>query len=113
REDRVCYACHSDSREHTKKSRYAHPKIGVCSNCHAAHGSNNRYFLAKGADTCAAEKCHATQGRFTHPVGEAIIDPRNKSPMDCNSCHNVMGAPEEFNLRANKDLKLCEQCHQL
>ena len=112
RESSVCYACHMDSKERSNASKHVHKKIGACLDCHVSHGSNNRYFLAKGADTCAAENCHPTQGTFTHPVGEAIIDPRNKAPMDCNTCHNVMGSPEKMLLRADPNVDLCVQCHQ-
>lgn len=113
KEARVCYACHSDTKEYVAKSDYKHPKLGICSNCHTSHGSNNQFFLAKGSDTCAMEACHATQGKFTHPIGEKIIDPRSKSPMDCSTCHNPMGSPESAILRLEKDRELCVQCHQM
>lgn len=113
KEARLCYGCHNDSREYSAKSKYKHPKLGICSDCHASHGSNNQFFLAKGSDTCSVETCHATQGKFTHPIGEKIIDPRSKTPMDCSTCHNPMGSPESAILRFEKNFNLCIQCHQL
>jgi len=113
KEDRVCYACHSDTKEYTAGSNHKHPKLGICSDCHTAHGSNSQFFLTKGTDTCAMENCHSTQGKFTHPIGEKIIDPRSKMPMNCSTCHNPMGSPEDALLRFEKDTELCIQCHQI
>jgi predicted CXXCH cytochrome family protein len=33
--------------------------------------------------------------------------------MNCSTCHNPMGSPEESILRRGKDIELCIQCHQL
>lgn len=110
---KVCFQCHSDSRRHMENSAFTHPGLDKCSECHVAHGSNYRYFLSSGNETCSTDKCHPTQGTFTHPVGEKIIDPRSKAPMDCSTCHNPMGSPEHFILRFEKDRELCVQCHQV
>ncbi len=115
KERRICFSCHRDTESDVARSRYIHPKVkeGRCSACHTAHGSNNAFFLAKGKGTCSVEGCHPTQGRFTHPVGEKVIDPRSGMAMDCSTCHNPMGSKEEFILRAGKDRELCVQCHQM
>ena len=115
KESRVCFSCHSDTKMMVKKSNYIHPELrkGQCSSCHTAHGSNNMYFLTKGSKTCSTEKCHPTQGRFTHPIGEKTIDPRTKLPMDCSTCHNPMGSREKNILRLKGDRELCVQCHQV
>jgi predicted CXXCH cytochrome family protein len=113
KEDRVCYACHNDTKEYAAASNHRHPKLADCSDCHTSHGSNNRFFLAQGDDTCSTEECHPTQGVFTHPVGEEVIDPRSKAPMNCSTCHNPMGSPEEQILRLGKEMELCIQCHQM
>ncbi|MBI5235708.1 MAG: hypothetical protein HY886_05615 [Deltaproteobacteria bacterium] len=110
---RVCYRCHADTREYVAKSAHTHPEIDRCSDCHESHGSNNRYFLSGGGNVCSSGKCHPTQGTFTHPVGDKVIDPRSKTAMDCATCHNPMGAPEEFHLRGEKDTGLCVLCHQV
>ena len=113
RENRVCYSCHKDTKNNEEKSKFRHSKLNVCLDCHTGHASDSRYFMVKGEDTCSTEKCHQTQGRFTHPVGEKAIDPRSSTPMSCSTCHNPMGSPEEFILRAGKDRELCVQCHQI
>lgn len=113
KEKRVCYECHTDTKDYVAKSAHKHPKIGACLDCHVAHGSNDLFFLSKGSNTCSQEKCHETQGTFTHPIGEKIIDPRSKVAMDCSTCHNPMGSPESSILRFEKDKELCVQCHQM
>ncbi len=113
KEERLCFSCHEDTEKLTAKSNFTHAEIQKCSSCHVSHGSNEQYFLAAGEDTCSTEQCHATQGRFTHPVGDEVIDPRSNTPMNCSTCHNPMGSPEEFILRGGKDRELCIQCHQV
>jgi predicted CXXCH cytochrome family protein len=112
-EDRVCYACHEDTRARVEASKHRHPLLKQCSDCHLSHGSDARLFLKKGDETCSTEACHATQGRFVHPIGEKVIDPRSMSPMNCSTCHDPMGSPETFILRFEKDKDLCIQCHQM
>ncbi len=113
KETRVCFSCHSSTRDSIGKSKVTHSKIEMCTSCHVSHGSNDRYFLTSSNGGCSTADCHAAQGTFTHPVGEKIIDPRSKTPMTCVTCHSVMGASEEFTLRFNKDVELCAQCHQM
>ncbi len=113
REERVCYSCHMDTKYYVANSNYTHPKLNRCTTCHTSHGSDNQFFLAAGGNTCSTAECHPTQGTFTHPIGEKIIDPRSRLPMTCSTCHNPMGSPEEFILRLEKDRELCIQCHQV
>ena len=112
REDRVCFSCHVEA-EASLSTKYKHPKLEKCSDCHSSHGSNTRYFMLEGEGTCSLAGCHPTQGVFTHPVGEDVIDPRAKEPMSCVTCHDPMGAPEKLHLRLDPDKDLCIQCHQL
>lgn len=114
-EERVCFACHKDTVKTMARFKYIHPRVreGRCFDCHTSHGSDNIFFLTKGDKTCSTAGCHPTQGRFTHPVGEKVIDPRSGMAMNCSTCHNPMGSKEEFILRAGKDRELCVQCHQM
>lgn len=113
-ESRVCYACHQDTKARVVASKFTHSTLGNCSSCHAAHGSNNRYFMSSASNTCFNEGCHASQGgTFSHIIGENVIDPRSKEGMTCWTCHNPMGAPEEFSLRLGKDRDLCVLCHRI
>ncbi len=113
REDKTCWQCHEDTEGFTHSARYVHPDLKKCLDCHVSHGSNARYMLTAGDNTCSMEGCHPSQGRFTHPVGEKAIDPRSREPMNCSTCHNPMGSPEEFILRAGKVVELCIKCHQI
>ncbi len=113
REDKTCWQCHQDTEGFAHSARYVHPELRKCLDCHISHGSNTRYMLVAGDNTCSMEGCHPSQGRFTHPVGEDAIDPRSKEPMNCSTCHNPMGSPEEFILRAGKVMELCIKCHQI
>lgn len=113
KESKVCYSCHEDTERFVGASKHVHPDLVECSNCHTAHGSNEQFFLKQGGETCSAGNCHASQGTFTHPVGDKVIDPRSKTPMDCSTCHNPMGSPEDSILRWGKDMELCVKCHQV
>lgn len=113
KESKVCYSCHSDTEETLKTYKYKHVDSNKCSNCHVSHGSDYRYFLSEGVETCSSANCHPAQGTFTHPVGEDIIDPRSKEPMDCTICHTPMGANHDPLLRKDKVKDICEQCHQI
>ncbi len=115
KEARVCFKCHGDTKTSVMKSNFIHPELkkGNCSACHKTHGSDNMFFLSKGSETCSVKDCHPKQGRFTHPVGEKIIDPRSKMPMDCDTCHNPMGSKDKFILRFKGDRELCVKCHQI
>ena len=112
-EVKVCFGCHDDTEERVKRSANTHSNLEICSDCHSAHGSNSMYFMKEGVETCSNVACHESQGLFTHPVGEGIIDARMNSPMDCVTCHAPMGAPEELNLRGDPNNELCAKCHQM
>lgn len=111
KEKRVCFTCHADTAHRVVSGQHVHPELDACTDCHVAHASNEIALLVKGSETCST--CHETQGRFTHPVGVNIKDPRNKMAMDCVTCHNPMGSPEKYILRDKGGKELCEQCHQL
>ena len=110
----VCYACHNDSKHIAKVSRYRHPGLKQCTDCHVAHSSTDRFMLKDGgAGTCSTAECHESQGAFTHPIGEGVIDHRTNKEMDCSTCHSVMGANFKPILRGDKDRGLCIECHEL
>lgn len=110
----VCYSCHSDTKDSLDKSNYIHPLINNCLQCHNGHSSPDRRFLKiDEGNTRLCDKCHSSQGTFTHPVGEDIIDPRTKQPVECYTCHNIMGSKEPFLLELDPKSVLCVQCHQM
>lgn len=114
RDHAVCYSCHMDSKHIANESRFVHPEIKNCTKCHVAHGGEDTFMLKDGGTgTCSTTECHASQGAFTHPVGEGVIDPRTNREMDCATCHAVMGSSFKPILRGEKNRGLCIECHDL
>lgn len=110
----ACYSCHSDTKASLNESNYIHPRLSDCLQCHEGHSSPDRRFLKiEEGNTRLCDQCHSSQGTFTHPVGEEIIDPRTKQPVECYTCHNIMGAEEPFLLELDPKNVLCVQCHQM
>jgi predicted CXXCH cytochrome family protein len=111
----LCGQCHQDTVEKQKKSLVKHPPVeeGNCTACHRPHSSNNAFLMDNASmfDICGT--CHEWQRHSTHPIGEKVIDKRNRNlGMDCTSCHSSHGS--EHKRFAHYDLKmdLCVQCHE-
>ncbi|MFC1523465.1 cytochrome c3 family protein [Thermodesulfobacteriota bacterium] len=107
----LCRGCHEDRFVRNEGQLYAHPDAQNCSNCHAVHGSNHLAMLKTGANTVCS-LCHKTQGQFTHPVGEKILDPRTGQGMTCITCHYPHGTDYKFSLKLSGSKDLCVQCHR-
>ena len=115
KERAMCLNCHTEMQKQFLSAKFAHPieaGEGKCTICHTPHSSQGKY-LFKGEILSVCETCHKTQGRFTHPVGVGIIDPRDKtSQVTCVSCHDVHGTNYEYFLRGDKKRDLCVMCHE-
>jgi predicted CXXCH cytochrome family protein len=110
RQKKVCAGCHAASIEKYKNSPFKHKSIDICSDCHYPHGGNDMAMLkGNGLEVCAI--CHENQGKFTHPVGPDVPDPRTGRMITCITCHNPMGTDFPDNLILDGNQKLCEQCH--
>lgn len=107
----VCRTCHPDTWDNYIDKPFKHPDNGICSNCHDIHGSNNLVML-KGGTIATCDNCHETQGKFTHPVGPGVIDPRNGMLLSCVTCHYPHGTIYKQNLKLSGALELCIQCHK-
>ena len=111
REKQVCSACHRASIDKYKNSPFKHGSIDNCSDCHYPHGGNDMAMLkGNGLEVCAL--CHENQGKFTHPVGPEVPDPRTGRMITCITCHNPMGTDYPDNLILEGKHKLCVQCHK-
>ncbi len=108
---RMCQSCHSETYKQKKESLYVHPDWKNCFNCHAGHGSDHPAML-KGDGNAVCVRCHETQGKFTHPVGDEVMDPRNGQPITCVTCHDTMGTNFKYNLRMSGEAALCIECHK-
>ncbi len=108
---RLCQKCHAETAQQRAETLYVHPKWKDCLACHLAHGSDSPSML-NGDGNTACVRCHETQGKFTHPVGKEVRDPRNGQPITCVTCHNPMGTNFKYNLRLSGEASLCLECHK-
>lgn len=109
--NKVCQTCHAETFARSAGSLHRHPAIGSCGECHEVHGSDRVAMLkADGNQVCST--CHLTQGEFSHPVGEKVIDQRTGQPMTCVTCHDPMGTDYQFHLVLSGKKELCVQCHR-
>jgi len=108
---RMCQSCHPETYKQKRESLYVHPEWSNCINCHAGHGSDHPAML-KGDGNAVCVRCHKTQGKFTHPVGKEVLDPRNGQPITCVTCHDTMGTNFKYNLRLSGEAALCIECHK-
>ncbi|MCJ7540358.1 MAG: cytochrome c3 family protein [Desulfobacterales bacterium] len=117
----VCGRCHSDTVELQKLSidspenkKLCEPvKTGNCIICHSPHSSDNVLRMVKSSGMELCGECHEWQTHSTHPIGEKIIDQRNKNlTLDCYSCHSGCGTENNpFLLHFETTHEVCIQCH--
>lgn len=118
----VCGKCHSDtvelqewSKRNPKNKKLCEPvKSGNCVVCHSPHASNYPLLFEKPTSNenfCG--RCHEWEKHSTHPIGDKIIDQRNKNlTLDCMSCHNACGTQNRpMMLHFQTTSELCIQCH--
>jgi len=118
----VCGKCHRDTVElqrwsisNPKNEKLCEPvKKGSCTTCHAPHSANTVLLMAKDNVTKGlCGECHKWETHSTHPIGDKVIDQRNKNlTVDCLSCHRACGTgnnPMMLNFETPYDL--CIQCH--
>jgi predicted CXXCH cytochrome family protein len=58
-------------------------------------------------------RCHESQHKITHPLGDDVIDVRNGEPVTCISCHSMHSAKADYMLTHEKDRAICIQCHKM
>lgn len=117
---KVCEQCHSDTVEQQKLSmnnqkdnRLCEPvKTGDCTRCHSPHASDNFLLITKPSlsfDLCGG--CHQWLTHSTHPIGEKVVDQRNKNvTLSCLSCHKIHGTKPNM-LHFEPTYEMCIQCH--
>ena len=109
--NKVCQPCHEDTFARTSRSLHRHPSVNSCSECHEVHGSDRLAMLRDdGNQVCS--RCHLTQGKFSHPVGDKVLDQRTGKMMTCVTCHDPMGSPNRYHLVLSGKKELCTQCHR-
>jgi predicted CXXCH cytochrome family protein len=114
RERVVCLNCHTQTQEKFKVSKAFHPASvadGKCSICHAPHASDQRWLFSKDSlQTCST--CHQSHAALSHPMGPGVVDPRDKQPLTCLSCHDPHGTQLATFITFPKERELCIQCHR-
>lgn len=111
----LCGRCHGDTIERQEKSLVKHKPVqeGGCAVCHMPHSSNNVFLLDNTSTLNLCGTCHDWQRHSSHPIGEQVIDKRNRNlTVDCLSCHRSHGS--EFKTFAYYDpaMDICVQCHE-
>jgi len=110
----VCGKCHADVIARQEKSLVKHKPVeeGNCTKCHSPHSSNNVFLLDNATTVDLCGSCHDWQKHTTHPIGEKIVDPRNRNlRLDCLSCHRSHGSDQKNFAYFNPKMELCVQCH--
>ena len=108
----VCRSCHHDTFKRRDKMLHKHSGWNTCTDCHTIHGSDQIAML-KDKTNKMCVKCHKRHVKFTHPIGDKAIDPRNSQPMTCITCHDPCGGTMfKHQLRGSGERGLCIQCHQ-
>ncbi len=118
-ETKLCVNCHEDTEKRTTamekvlKAAVCEPiKERKCFECHIpTHSDLPMNFRAEEIPLCA--RCHASQHKITHPLGNDVIDPRDGEPVTCNSCHSMHSSQSEFMMTHDRKRALCIQCHKM
>ena len=126
----VCGKCHPDTIARQARSKTKHKPVleGKCMACHDPHSSNYAFLINQPAmvnapsnkplpwatlvvDLCGT--CHNYQMHSTHPVGNKVVDLRNKNTrVQCLSCHRVHGTDNKYMLHFWPITNMCTQCHK-
>jgi predicted CXXCH cytochrome family protein len=91
-----------------------HPlQEGNCEACHSSHASDSDFLLKQPSVIKLCETCHDWSKHTNHPMGEKVIDSRNKNiTMQCLSCHRSHGTGYRYMIPYPTVTDLCVQCHK-
>lgn len=111
----LCSRCHPDTLDHQGRAQAKHKPVqeGLCTACHTPHASDRPLLLAKQSlpDVCGG--CHNWKKHTTHPIGDAVVDPRDRNvSVDCSSCHRSHGSDYKHMITFPTINDLCTQCHR-
>jgi predicted CXXCH cytochrome family protein len=117
----VCGKCHSDtvslqsvSRDNPENKKLCEPvKTGNCISCHSPHSADNILLMESGKISDICGKCHEWQTHSSHPIGEKVVDQRNRNlTLDCLSCHRACGTGNNPTmLHFPTTYETCIECH--
>jgi len=108
----LCYTCHSEIEERSKK-KYAHPTLGEwCEVCHKSHSSDNPKLLQGNMDKLCSS-CHQIREEdFKKKHGRQPV-----AKLGCAGCHNPHGSDQKKMFIGKKQhvpfaQGECEACHK-
>ena len=111
----LCGKCHADTIKRQEKSPTKHEPVqfGMCTSCHDPHASDTQFLAKKGAVVDMCGTCHDWMKHSTHPIGDKVIDPRNRNlTVQCLSCHRSHGTEYKHMLPFPTTTDLCVECHE-
>jgi len=129
----LCGKCHSDTmafqvklaEKEAQEKAIAKGKVikgalthapiqeGNCEVCHATHAADNVMLLKEPSMVKLCGACHDWSKHSNHPMGEKVIDTRNKNvTMQCLSCHRSHGTGYRYMIPLPTVTELCVQCHK-
>jgi predicted CXXCH cytochrome family protein len=86
---------------------------GACMACHLPHSSDNVYLFKQASIIDGCGGCHDWLKHSSHPMGEKLVDPRNKNlRVNCLSCHRSHGTGYRYLIPYPDVTDLCVQCHK-
>jgi predicted CXXCH cytochrome family protein len=86
---------------------------GSCDACHSSHASDGAFLLKQRTVIKLCEACHDWSKHTNHPMGEMIVDSRNKNmTLQCLSCHISHGTGYRYLVPFPTVTDLCVQCHK-
>jgi len=104
-----CLSCHEKTARTLWKGSTHESRNVACTDCHTVMHTNTERGNLKGASVVATcGNCHkdkqAQIAKFSHmPLGEGKLE--------CSSCHNPHGSPNEKMLVASSANETCYSCH--
>jgi len=128
----LCGTCHKDTMEwqvrlaekqkqekaalkgRVEKGAFTHEPIqnGNCTACHSPHASDSVNLMSQASTIEGCGACHDWLKHTSHPMGEKVVDPRNKNiKTDCLSCHRSHGTGYRSMITFPAVTDLCVQCH--
>lgn len=111
----LCGSCHGDVLRRAERSKTKHPPVeeGACATCHAPHAGEEPFLLSQPSLEGVCETCHDWKAHSSHPIGDRVVDPRNRNlRVDCASCHRSHGTPHEHLTHLDSKRPLCLECHE-
>jgi predicted CXXCH cytochrome family protein len=103
------------AKDSVMKGALTHNPIqeGNCEVCHIPHASDSVFLLKQPSLIELCGTCHDWLKHTSHPMGEKVVDSRNKNlRMDCLSCHRSHGTGYRHLIPFPTITDLCTQCHK-